>query len=248
MKPKQGLQKLTKSEIKTIDQNEVKKIFALEKITYNDIKDLNVNQVNIFIGTITTNLNTLVGTEWDSYYEKVQAVVAKDTKNHIWEAHHSDITAAISNLMQKHNRMPSRNEIAQETQLSRQTIHKHMAEYASNPQYLQQVEQFRFLTTKVLAKVFVFAVQGDIGAAKLYFNVMGCLGGQSNNTLIQNQQNTQNNYIQINGTVLSQETIKHLNPEQLTAIENILKVALPQTLKTETKSGSEQLLSNENEP
>jgi hypothetical protein len=49
-------------------------------------------------------------------------------------------------------------------------------------------------------------------------------GQHSNNTLIQNQ----NNYIQINGTVLSQETIKHLNPEQLNTIETILKTALPQ--------------------
>ena len=49
-------------------------------------------------------------------------------------------------------------------------------------------------------------------------------GQNPNNTLIQNQ----NNYIQINGTVLSQETIKHLNSEQLNSIETILKTALPQ--------------------
>jgi hypothetical protein len=36
------------------------------------------------------------------------------------------------------------------------------------------------------------------------------------------------NYIQINGRVLSQETIKHLNAEQLDTIETILKTALPQ--------------------
>jgi NADH-quinone oxidoreductase subunit B len=72
-----------------------------------------------------------------------------------------------------------------------------------------------------LAKVFQFAVNGDTGAAKLYFNVMGVMNnGQSpNSTLIQNQ----NNFIQINGTVLSQETIKNLNPEQLNTIEGILK-------------------------
>jgi hypothetical protein len=46
----------------------------------------------------------------------------------------------------------------------------------------------------------------------------------SNNTLIQNQ----NNYIQINGTVLSQETIQQLNPEQLNTLEDILKTAMPQ--------------------
>ena len=39
----------------------------------------------------------------------------------------------------------------------------------------------------------------------------------------------QNNYIQINGTVLSQEAIKQLNPEQLNTIETIMKTTLPQS-------------------
>lgn len=86
---------------------------------------------------------------------------------------------------------------------------------------LALIEQFRFMTAKVLAKVFQFAVNGDTGAAKLYLSAMGYLNNDqsSGNTLIQRQ----NNYIQINGMVLSQETIKLLNPEQLAGIENILK-------------------------
>jgi predicted transcriptional regulator len=122
--------------------------------------------------------------------------------------------------------MPSKTEIANKIELSRQTVHKHLKEYANHPEHLEQIEQFRFMTSKVLAKVFQFAVNGDVGAAKLYFNIVGFMnnGQTPNNTLIQNQ----NNYIQINGTVLSQETIKHLNPEQLNTIETILKTALPQ--------------------
>jgi hypothetical protein len=90
------------------------------------------------------------------------------------------------------------------------------------------------MTLKVLAKVFQFAVNGDTGAAKLYFNVMGCLnnGQSTNGTLIQNQ----NNYIQINGTVLSQETIKNLNPEQLYTIESIWKTVLPNPEALEIKA------------
>jgi hypothetical protein len=56
-------------------------------------------------------------------------------------------------------------------------------------------------------------------AAKLYFDMVGGAGKTSNSTSIQNQ----NNYIQINGTVLNQETIKKLKPEQLNLIEEILK-------------------------
>ncbi|MCU7612902.1 hypothetical protein N0B16_00455 [Chryseobacterium sp. GMJ5] len=62
-------------------------------------------------------------------------------------------------------------------------------------------------------------------ACKLYLECIGALkntlpaSNLNNNTLIQNQ----NNYIQIGGTILNQEIIKNLNPEQLNTIEGILK-------------------------
>jgi hypothetical protein len=63
---------------------------------------------------------------------------------------------------------------------------------------------------------------GDIGAAKLYFNVMGHLQPTPSNTLIQYK----NKYIQINVTMLSQESIKSLISEKLNSIECILKIAM----------------------
>ena len=120
--------------------------------------------------------------------------------------------------------MPSKSEIASKTELSRQTVHKHLKEYSNHPQYLGQIEHFKFMTSELLAKVFQFASQGDVAAAKLYFNVMGLMGnGQTpSNTLIQNQQNN----IQINNTLLSQESLKQLDAEQLNQIEEILRRAL----------------------
>jgi len=121
--------------------------------------------------------------------------------------------------------MPTQSEIAAKTGLSRQTIHKHIQEHSNHPLYLSEVENFRFMASKVLAKMFEFAVNGDTGAAKIFLKAIGFNNETNpNSTLIQNQ----NNYIQINGTVLSQETIKHLKPEQLNAIETIFKTALPQ--------------------
>ena len=60
-------------------------------------------------------------------------------------------------------------------------------------------------------------------AARLYFEVLGYLRNQS---MINAKINTQNNYIQINGMILNQETIKQLNPEQLKSIEAILRTVL----------------------
>jgi predicted transcriptional regulator len=219
MKANKGLQKLTETEMK------INELLSLEKITRDDIKPLSRTELNYLSEAISKKFNSSKGEDRDKFYEKIEPITDNVFKNQVWEVNHNNITCAISNLMQDYGRMPSKAEIATKTELSRQTVHKHLKEYANHPLYLQQVEQFRFMTSKVLARVFQFAVNGDTGAAKLYFNVMGCLnnGQLSNNTLIQNQ----NNYIQINGTVLSQETLKHLNSEQLNSIENILKTALP---------------------
>ena len=217
---KQGLQKFTETESK------INKLLTLEQITPSDLKPLSELEKDRLMEVLTEKFNKLKGTDRDNFYKKIEPITSDYTKNQLWENNHHQITWAISTLMQEYGRMPSKSEIAEKTKLSRQTTHKHLKEYANHPQYLQQIEQFKFMTAKVLAKVFQFAMNGDTGAAKLYFNVMGNnLNVQpSNNTLIQNQ----NNYIQINGTVLSQETIKHLNPEQLNTIEAILKTALAQ--------------------
>ena len=220
MKAKKGLQKFTETETK------INKILSLEQITPKDLEPLSEKESTRLMEILTERFNKLKGTERDKFYKKIEPITGDTTKNQLWEYNHNQITWAISTLMQEYGRMPTKTEIATKTELSRQTVHKHLKEYTNHPQYLGQIEQFRFMTSKVLAKVFQFAVNGDTGAAKLYFNVMGFMnnGQAPNNTLIQNQ----NNYIQINGTVLSQETIKHLNPEQLNTIETILKTALPQ--------------------
>jgi hypothetical protein len=219
MKKEKSLQKLTK-----IDKK-IQSLFALEKITPNDLECLNKTERDKFLDVLTQKFNTFKGKNRDNLYDQVEAITSDNTRNQLWEYNHNQITWAISNLIQDYGRMPSKTEIALKTELSRQTVHKHLNEYKEHPLYLGQIEQFRFMTSKVLARVFSFAVNGDIGAAKLFFNIVGVANNSQtlNQTLIQNQ----NNYIQINGTVLSQEAIKHLNPEQLNSIEQILKTALP---------------------
>jgi hypothetical protein len=158
-----------------------------------------------------------------SFYNKIEPIVEKHAKNQIWESNHINITAAIATLMPDYGRMPSKNEIADFTGLSRQNIHKHITEYVTSPIFQEQVEQFRFIASKVLARVFTFAINGDVRAARLYFDIVGNLNGSGpNNTFVHNQ----NNYIQINGMVLNQESITRLNPQQLMQIEEIFKAAL----------------------
>lgn len=211
-----GLQKLTDSKMR------INKVLALEQIQPSDLDALTKEEQEKVLEIINQEIVKVKGTERDKYIRKIEPFMAEESRNQIWEYNHAEITRAISTLMQENGRMPGASEIAEKSGISRQTIHKHLKEYKTNHLYLGQVEQYRFMTLKVIAKLFSFAVNGDVQAAKLYLNVMGCLNGQApGGTFIQNQ----NNFIQINGTVLSQETVKQLNPEQLNSIEAVLKSA-----------------------
>jgi len=216
---KKDLQKFTESELK------VSKILELERITEKDLTDLTVKEKNDLQEIIVSQFNTFKGDDLDVLMYKIDDILPIDTRNQLWENNHYKISVAMTKLMKEQGFMPTKNQIAVESGLSRQTIHKHINDYSSNPLYLKDVEQFRFLSNKVLARVFKFAVDGDLKACRLYFDVVGGLNNQVKSSMKDVQQN---NYIQINNTVLSQEALKELNIDQLNSIEAVLKNVLLQ--------------------
>jgi predicted transcriptional regulator len=220
---KKGLQKLTETDKK------INELLAKPLLLQSDIdKALTKEEKQILGKILTDQLNELKGAERDKFLIKIDDMLPTETRNELWENNHYSITVAISKLIEDYGKMPTKNHIARETGLSRQTIHKHLNAFQEHPLYAEQIKQFKFMADRVLAKVIKLAVQGEgnIKAARLYFEIIGGLNNQSNTSI-----KTQNNFIQINGTVLSQETIKQLNPEQLNTIENILKTALPQQVE-----------------
>jgi len=74
------------------------------------------------------------------------------------------------------------------------------------------------MVPKILANVCKLACNGDVKAARLYFETVGAINKRRPNTVI----NERNNYIQINKTILSQENLKQLSKEQLNQIERIV--------------------------
>jgi len=231
MAVKQGLQKLTDSE------NKVSKLLKLKKVTDNDIKQLTKTELSRFNEIVNEQMKKATAIKRDEILKKVEDALSDDTKNDFWEYNNTRIMVAISSLMKEYGRMPSRSEIAQKADLSRTTIYKHLKEYTTHPLYIEQLQKMRILATDVISKVYQSAMTGDLGSQKLYLNVMGFLP----NTQIQ----TQNNFIQVNNTILTQETIRHLNPEQLLIIESILKTIIlqPEAMTSdETKQEAEKQL------
>ncbi|MBS1501012.1 MAG: hypothetical protein JST32_03050, partial [Bacteroidetes bacterium] len=189
----------------------IKKLLALEKITEKDIEYLNPFERQCLAETATQTLVQLKGEERDDFLNKIDPILPASTKNDIWEYNHALINRAVSGYMQQNGVMPAKSYLARETGLSRQTICKHFKDYKRRPEYTAEMEQFKFMAPNVLANVFKSAIGGDMRAAKLYFDMVGAAGKQAAGTVI----NEQNNYIQINNTILSQENLEQLSPEQL---------------------------------
>lgn len=198
-----------------------KQFLAKKKIMPGDgRKLLNTKERDIFNKILTNKLAVSKGEELDKLLEQLSEVLPNEVKNQLWENNHFSITQSMTKLIEEYGKMPTKNQIANDTGLSRQTIHKHLSGYAEHPLYAEQLKQFKFMADRGLAKVIKQAAQGDMKAARLYFDVMGNLG---NDDRLNSTIKTQNNYIQINQTTLSQETIKRLSPEQLNQIEAVLQ-------------------------
>ncbi|MEO8887084.1 MAG: hypothetical protein ABI367_13555 [Mucilaginibacter sp.] len=201
-----------------LSNKKIDNLLALEKITLKDLEGVSDPERRRLANKATKILAKLTGTARDNFLEKIEQVMPGHAKNDIWEYNHAVISTVISNYMHKHGVMPGKSTIAEETGLSRPTIDKHLIAYRQHPEFIAEMEQFKLMSNQILVNVFKYASNGDIRAARLYFEMVGTLNKQPAGTVV----NAQNNYIQINNTILSQEKLKQLSDEQLTQIENIV--------------------------
>jgi hypothetical protein len=196
----------------------VERLLKLDKITIKDFERLTKPEQNYFAQNCTTKLGQLKGTERDNFLAKIEPVITPTTKSDIWDYNHSVISSAIAGLMRRGGTMPGIKDVAEKTGLSRQTVAKHLKEYQRNPEFTAGMEQFKFMAPNVLTSVLKNALNGDTRAARLYLEMVGAVNKQSTSTVI----NEQNNYIQVNSTILSQENLNRLTADQLNQIESIV--------------------------
>jgi hypothetical protein len=212
-------EKTTALAVLAASKRKIDNLLALKKITVKDVEDLTKAEREVLQERLTELLGNARGIERDNVLEKVDAILPESAKNGVWEHNQTVIRSAISDFMQQYGVMPTKNAIAEETGLSRQTVAKHFKEYRQHPEFIAEAEQFKFMSHEMLANVFRFGLNGDMRAAKLYFEMVGAINKPGTNTVVTEQKN----YIQINNTILSQENLKQLTAEQLLQIENIVR-------------------------
>jgi hypothetical protein len=206
---KKSLQKLSES------RRKVDELLEKKRVTKDDMKSLNDNEKELLQEVTNQKLGELKFEQLDELIDKIYDIINTDSRNSLWENNHAQIIREISNFIDNIGRMPTMFELSAKTGLSRQTLGKHLKEYRNHPQYIEHLEQFRFMSQKVLSKMFQLAMNGNVGAGRLYLEMVGEIGDRSN---VKNETNN----IQYNNLVISKERLYALCPSQVRKIEEIL--------------------------
>lgn len=217
-----GLQRLTES---------TQKVLNKKKILPSDLTPLSAMDRHALQNEINEALNRLKGQELHDYVEKIEEIVPgkTDLKRQQWELNHAEICRVISNTMKEYNRPPTKNEIAKETGLSRQTIYKHLMEFENSEFYAEQSKKLKILNHKLMAKVYQYACNGSVKAARLYFEMNGELG---------KSKATKNYFIQINTLKVDESIIKALPKNAIEEIEQIIFRSVPEEKLKLTTNGN----------
>ncbi|MES2274762.1 MAG: hypothetical protein V4592_01985 [Bacteroidota bacterium] len=204
--------------VKRALHKKIRDLFDKQKITINDIQDFSQRERACLGRMAQSRLEKLKGAKRDEFLNKTELIFDAGTRHSLWEHNQMVISTAIANYINTYGVMPPIQIIVKEAGLSRQTVAKHIKEYKQSTGFEAENEQFKLMTNKMLANVFRMGSKGDMRAARLYFEMVGAINKPQAGTVV----NKQNNYIQINNTILSQENLKNLSAEQLNQIENIV--------------------------
>ena len=198
-------------------ENILSQILDNDKLSIDDLFNLSDEERKKIETVLTAGYLTLAGNDRDKFVDHTEEVLSEGSRNEIWERNHFCILNVISWQANSQGRIPTIKEICEETQLSRVTVTKHLKEYYESDTYREKENVYKFLREKLITKVYGFAYDGNMRAAKIFMDATANLNDPG--TKIQNQQN---NFIQINGITVTEQQIQKLPMEKQMQVKEIL--------------------------
>lgn len=168
------------------------------------------------VAIMTAGVQFLGSKDRDVFIERINQVWHSSNKNTLWDFNHASIIYAIDKLTRDTGRFPGRVTISEKTGLSRNTVNKHLKEYFGSQQHHEKQEEFIVLRESLLAKVYKYAIGGDMKAAKIFIQATGHMNPA------QQIKNQQNNFIQINGIVITESDLQKLPADKQMQIQEII--------------------------
>ncbi|HXB41432.1 MAG TPA: hypothetical protein VNZ49_12875 [Bacteroidia bacterium] len=221
------MKKITKGLQKFTDFENIK-----TKEDFIKFKKENPDRMDILYEFITKRLNEVANAsekkegELDKYFNRAIRFTEVNgneemggiIKRERWYINESKINVFVNNYLAKNRFVPSTADIARDTGLSRVTIQKHLKERKDTEYYKEQKETLSGLTNSVLCQLYKIGIEdSNVKALKVFVDYF-----KEENSIAETKIGTQNNYIQINNTLLTEEMVKKFSPLQLKQIEEII--------------------------
>ena len=192
-------------------------LLCLEKIEQAHLAALKPDEKGAFMDMLYGKLAKLAEYERD---EECDALVGKTAaildKEFIWEHNHAKIMKAMKAYTRANGTVPTQTYLATTCSLSRRTVREHLKDYGGNEAWGEKNDAINIMSQDIMGTVIKAALKGDMKAAKLYLETTKAF--RPNEIKV----STQHNYVQINKTVINQQVIQQLKPEQLQLIEQII--------------------------
>jgi hypothetical protein len=169
--------------------------------------------------------DSIGGHDRDILVQKIEGIVTADTIDSIRQGHWRTIEATLCNLTLEKNRIPTRTEIHFATGLSSETIDDTIDNYSEGAQKKQRTKDLLLMRDTIIGRMFKEAFNGNIKAARLFMEITDPNPKHEKHLRIQNQQN---NLVQVNGIVITEEQLKTLPEEVSIKLQEVLS-AINQT-------------------
>ena len=189
------------------------KLMMLEKIEHVHLKALSPDDRTAFMDMLYTKLTRLGEIPRNALVEKTLAILDNDF---IYQHNHAKIMDAVKAHLRADGTVPGNAYLAATCNLNRKTVREHMRNFKMSEVWEEKKEVLSILSQDVMGAMAKAALKGDVKAAKLFLE--NTKEPQTGKATINNQ----NNYVQINKTVINQQIIQQLKPEQLKQIEQII--------------------------
>ena len=199
--------------------SKINQLIIREELFPEDLSGFTEAQRNKIKEALYKRLETCQPNEKRSILNKMAALSGDpEIRKEVWELNHRSILSAISIHLASFGCMPIQATIAEKTELSRKCVSRHLDEYRNSDLYAEQMKKLKMMNMTVIEFILSRAVNGDLKAAKMYIDTLSKMEDKEEARITLKQQN---NYIQLNGILISEEKLVQLAPEKIRLLESI---------------------------
>jgi hypothetical protein len=175
--------------MKSLQKLSVAELSKQDKITVDQFNQLTPKQQKKLIDVAQEQYNTAERSCKEVVLFRYDLLFDTKAKNKLYEHNHRNILYAIDRETRKTGWIPSVTAIAEATDLSRQTVTKHLQGFRDSDLHNEQQAKLETMRFSVLGFLYKLSVQGNLRACKMFLDYSNGNTPQSVGTFIDKQQN-----------------------------------------------------------